>query len=73
MNAVIGLLSRHQRLYVQRESPIVIHESSEPTSSFNSDTDQDLVTYDAFERSLKTMIKSENMKDRRFIDLHRVK
>ena len=73
MTAVTGLLSRHQRHYVQRVSPIIIHESSsDPDTHFNSDTNPDTVSFDAFKRSLKTMVQSKNKTDKRFIDLHRV-
>ena len=72
MTAVNGLMTRHQRLYVQKVSPLIINESSNSASPSDSDTDQDKVTFDAFERSLKTMFKSKNKIDRRFIDLHRV-
>ena len=72
MTAVTGLLTRHQKLYVQRISPIIINESSDPASPFISNTDKDLVTFDAFKRSLKSMVKSKNKTDKRFIDLHRV-
>ena len=70
MTAIAGLLTRHQKLYVQRVSPLVIYESSSPESPFNSDSDQE-PTFDAFTRSLKTMIKSKDKTDKRFIDLHR--
>ena len=39
MAAVTGLLTRHQRLYVQRLSPIIINESSDPASPFNNNND----------------------------------
>ena len=39
MTAVAGLLTRHQKLYVQRISPIIINESSDLASPFMSDTD----------------------------------
>ena len=70
MTAVTGLLTRHQRLYVQRMSPIIINESSDLAS--DSEKDKDSVTFDAFKRSLKTMVKSKNKTDKRFIDMHRV-
>ena len=57
---------------MQRVSPIIVNESSDPASPFDSDTDQDLIDFDAFRRSLKTMIKSKSKTDRRFIDIHRV-
>ena len=72
MTAVNGLLNRHQRLYVQKVSPLTINESSDSASPSDSDTDQDKVTFDAFKRSLKTMVESKNKTDKRFIDLHRV-
>ena len=72
MTAVTGLLTRHQRLYVQRVSQTIINESSDPDRSFDSDSEQDNVNFDAFKRSLKTMLKSKNVIDKRFIDLHRV-
>ena len=72
MIAVAGLLTRHQKLYVQRMSQIVLNESSDPESNFNSDNDKDAVTHIAFERSLKKMVRQSNMTDKRFIDLHRV-
>ena len=72
MTAVNGLMTRHQRLYVQKVSPLVINESSDSADPSNSDTDHDKVTFDAFKRSLKTMVKSKNKIDKRFIDLHRV-
>ena len=72
MTAVTGLLTRHQRLYVRRVSPIIINESSDPASASDSDSDKDSVTFDAFKRSLKTMVKSKNKTDKRFIDMHRV-
>ena len=72
MTAVTGLLTRHQRLYVQRVSPIIINESSDPASASVSDSDKDSITFDAFKRSLKTMVKSKNKTDKRFIDMHRV-
>ena len=52
MAALTGLLTRHQRLYLQRISPIIINESSDPDVPLNSDSDQDPVTFDAFKRSL---------------------
>ena len=52
MAALTGLLTRHQRLYLQRISPIIINESSDPDVPLNSDSDQDPVTFDAFIRSL---------------------
>ena len=73
MTAMTGLLTRHQRLYVQRVSPIVIKESSDPDSPLNSNNDSDNVTFDAFQRSLKLLVKSKNKTDKRLIDLHRVK
>ena len=73
MTAVNGLLTRHQRLYVQRVSPIIINESSDLFSPFENDNDRDIVTFDAFERSLKSMVQSKNKTDKRFINLHRVK
>ena len=48
MTAVAGLLTRHQKMYVQRVSQIIINESSETASLVNSDADQDPVTLDAF-------------------------
>ena len=72
MTAVNGLLTRHQRLYVQKVSPLIIQESSDLASASDSDTDQNTVTVDAFQRSLKAMIKSKNKTDKRFINLHRV-
>ena len=48
MTAVTGLLTRHQKMYVQRVSPIIINESSDPASLINSDADQDPATLDAF-------------------------
>ena len=39
MTAVTGLLTRHQKLYVQRISPIIINESSDLASPFFSDSD----------------------------------
>ena len=73
MTTVTGLLTRHQRLYVQRVSPIIINESSDLFSPFENDNDRDIVTFDAFERSLKSMVQSKNKTDKRFINLHRVK
>ena len=72
MTAVTGLLTEHQKLYVQRVSPIIINESSDVASPLISDNDYDPVSFDAFKRSLKTMVKSKNKTDKRFIDLHRV-
>ena len=72
MTAITGLLTRHQRLYVQRVSPIIINESSDPASTSFSDSDKESVTFEAFKRSLKTMVKSKNKTDKRFIDMHRV-
>ena len=72
MTAVNGLLTRHQRLYVQKVSPLTINESSDSASPSDIDTDQDKVTFDAFKRSLKTMVESKNKTDKRFINLHRV-
>ena len=58
---------------MQNVSPIIIKESSsDPESPYASDIDQDTVSFDAFKRSLKTMVKSKNKTDKRFIDLHRV-
>ena len=71
MTAVNGLMTRHQRLYVQKVSPLVINESSASASPSDSGTDHDEGTFDAFKRSLKTMVKSKNKTDKRFIDLHR--
>ena len=48
MTAVNGLLTRHQRLYVQKVSPLIIKESSDPASASDSDTDQNTVTNAAF-------------------------
>ena len=39
MTAVTGLLTRHQRLYAQRVSQIILNESSEPDIPFKSDAD----------------------------------
>ena len=72
MTAVNGLLTRHQRLYVQKVSPLIIKESSDSASASDNDTDQNTVTFEAFQRSLKAMAKSKNKTDKRFIDLHRV-
>ena len=57
---------------MERVSSIIINESSDPDDPFMSDIDQDPVAFDAFQRSLKTMILSQNKTDKRFIDLHRV-
>ena len=74
--AVNGLLTRHQRLYVQKASSLIVKESSDLASASDSDTDsendQNTVTFDAFQRSLKAMVKSKNKTDKRFINLHRV-
>ena len=72
MTAVAGLLTRHQKLYVQRMSQLTINESSDPESLYSSENDTDPVTLDAFQRSLKKMIRRKNKTDKRFIDLHRV-
>ena len=49
MTAVTGLLTRHQKLYVQKVSPIVINESSDPpSSSIESDHDQNPARLNAF-------------------------
>ena len=58
MTAMTGLLTRHQRLYVQGVNPIIVNESSDPASPFGSDTDSDVVTFDAFKRSLKCIVQS---------------
>ena len=60
MTAIAGLLTRHQRLYVQKVSQIIINESSDPASASVSDSDKDSITFDAFQRSLKVMVKSRN-------------
>ena len=59
-------------MYVQRLSPVIINESSDPDSPYISDLDHDPVTIEAFKRSLKSMVESKNKTDKRFIDLHRV-
>ena len=65
MTAIAAILTRHQKIYVQRVSPITINESSSDPASpnNNSGTDQDKVTQDAFQRSLKTIIKSRKKTD----------
>ena len=39
MTAVTGLLTRHQKQYVQRVSQIIVNESSDPASPIGSDAD----------------------------------
>ena len=56
MTALTGLLTRHQRLYVQRVSPIIINESSDPDSASDGESYKDSITFDAFQRSLKIMV-----------------
>ena len=46
--AVTGLLTRHQKLYVEKVSQIVINESSDPASSIDSDNDKDPGRLNAF-------------------------
>ena len=54
-----GLLTRHQRSYVQKASSLIINESSSETdSSFDNDIDFDSLTQDTFQRSLKPMVRS---------------
>ena len=48
MTAVTGLLTRHQKLYVQKLSQITINESSDPASSIESDDDKDPGRLNAF-------------------------
>ena len=72
MTAVTGLLTRHQKVYVQKLSQTVINESSDPASSIDSDYNNHPATLDAFEKSLNKINRSKDKTDKRFINMHRV-
>ena len=72
MTAVAGLLTRHQKVYVQKFSQNIINESSDPVSPIDSDYDNHPATIDAFEKSLNKMHRSKDKTDKRFLNMHRV-
>ena len=73
MTAIIGLLTTKQRLFARQTSKVIVQESSDFLSNNSSDKEKDdLVSKVDLERSIKRLLRSRNITDQRFIDLHRI-
>ena len=75
MIAVLGLLKPQQRLFADELSQIVVNESikfDKSSSDSNEEDGQGRVLDKAKEQAIEKLIRRNNHKDRRFINMTRV-
>ena len=73
ISGTMGLLKSKQRLFVDEFSQILVYESSFFDQLSGSDDGQGATMDDAKNRSIKSLVKSNDKTDRQFINMFRIR